>query len=128
MSLSRVIAGIVFATLTTVTYASGGGGYGSTPTSVQSVDQAYEVGKSVYRGKAPGLKKIKYCVDNGTEKVKVKRKNLKSFKNGKARDLAAALYDCDNPDTKIHQILSNADISSVMYYLNKRFRLKLRGV
>lgn len=117
-----------FFVLNCAAYASGSGGYGSNNTSSRleprPVDPTYELGKSIYLGRS-GAEKIKYCIDNGKEKIKLKTKTIKPFKGANVKSLAAKLYDCNKPDVQIAQKLNQNDFNLVMYYLNKRYKLKL---
>ena len=128
--MKRTTYSIVFLLLgsaASITLASGtSGGIGRTYGSQDYVDHAYEQGKAVFQGRATGVDKRRYCVDTGTEKVKLKRSSLKPFKKGTAKALALALYDCDQPDLPIYQTLSAENLPYVLYYLNKRYRLKLK--
>jgi len=90
------------------------------------VDQAYEHGKAVYQGRVGT--RYKYCIDNGTEKVKLKGSTAKAYKGKSANDFAVALYDCNNLDVQIASQLSNNDLSALVYYFDKRYRLKMSGI
>lgn len=132
MILQRAIVLISAVLLSASALASGGygggGGYsGGSGFKSRPVDQAYEYGKSVYKGRNKAYGKIKYCItsEDGAEKVKLKRGSLKPYKGGTFADLAGNLYNCDAPDTAIKDILSLNDLQHVLYYLNKRYKLKL---
>ncbi len=128
MSAAKLITNLVLISASSIAFASGGGGsYGSYSTPSEPVDTKYEYGKSVYQGRANNVPKIKYCVDNGKEKVKLKRSSLRPFKGGTVDSLTAKLYDCDNLNTLIGEKISTRDFSYVIYYLNKRYRLNLRN-
>jgi len=133
---------IVAATLallaqSTVSFASGGGGYsgggggfnrgGSGVQSQRSVDQTYETGKSIFNGRARGEPSLEYCIDVDGERLPVKRKSLKTFKKGTYNEFAGSLYRCDEPDTLIADSLTRDSLLYVIYYLNKRHKLNLRG-
>lgn len=106
----------------------GGGGFSSGSSSQQrQVDQTYEVGKSIYLGRQAGAPELSYCVMVEGDKVPVKRRTLKSFKHTNYNDLAANLYDCDEPDKKIVEKLGRDDFLYVVYYLNKRHKLQLKS-
>lgn len=132
--LNKALIVFIITCLSISTFASSSGGsYGSSNRSGdlrqnrKPVDQRYELGKAVYQGKQ-GNTKHQYCVDNGTDKVKLKSKTAKSFKNKAANEFAIALYHCDQPDTQIAATLSQQNLFLVIYYLNKRYRLKLEGI
>ena len=115
--------------LPAVEIGGGGGGssYGSAPT--RTIDQNYEAGKNIFTGRSDTYGKLKFCVLNQetSEKVAVKSRTLKSFKRTNAADFANSLYHCDNPDQPITATLANADMNLVLYYLNKRYKLKLEN-
>jgi len=107
--------------------SSRGGDYGDSRQYRKPIDQNYELGKAVYKGTG-NRAKLQYCIDNGSDKVKLKSKSAKSFKRKSVNDFAAALYHCDKPDTRIASSLNRQDLAAVVYYLNKRYRLKLKGI
>lgn len=106
---------------------SGGGGFSTNaPRQQRQVDQTYEVGKSIFRGRQAGAPQLSYCVMVDGEKVPVKRKSLRSYKRSNYNNLADNLYDCDDPEKKIAEKLSKDNFLYVVYYLNKRHKLNLR--
>lgn len=117
-------------------FASGGGGFGgggsyggSNPASTaRPVDQTYETGKAIFKGRKRGEPKLSYCVlaDDGN-KIPVKRKSLKPFKGTSYNELANNLFDCEQPDKRINEVLSRDSFLYVVYYLNKRHKLDLRA-
>lgn len=102
---------------------SGGGGFNRAP--VKQIDESYEYGKSIFLGRRAGFEKFSYCVDVDGERLPLKRKSIKKFKKASFNEVAAALYDCDTPTTKIADEIAIQDFQFVLYYLNKRFRLAL---
>ncbi len=114
-------------TLGSSVFASGGGGFSGGSSSGRSVDQIYEAGKHIYSGRNKTYGKLKICVvdENAAEKVKIKGKIMKTYKGKKLAELAHNLFDCQNPDQKILSLLSPNDMNLVLYYLNKRYKLKL---
>ena len=114
--------------------ASGGGGYsggggGSYNNTVRSkpVDQNYEVGKAIYKGRQAGEPSLQYCVLADGEKVPLKRKSLKAYKNASYDTFANSLFQCDQPEKLVADGLSRDSLLYVLYYLNKRHNLKLKG-
>ena len=91
----------------------------------RQIDHTYEEGKSIYKGRAPGAKKIDYCVDYEGTRVALKRQTIKQFKQGSIQKFANSLYDCANPDQLVGLTVAQSDFRYVLYYLNKRYRLKL---
>lgn len=112
--------------------ASGGrsGGYNSgrdMNTQQRQVDQVYETGKAIFNGRAKGEPSLQYCVAVGDQRVAVQRKSLNTFKKSSFNDLATSLYLCDQPEKKVSESLSRDSLLYVVYYLDKRHKLDLRG-
>jgi len=110
-------------------YSGGGGGFnrGSAPAPQRQVDQTYEVGKAIFTGRAKGEPSLEYCIAVEGEKVPVKRKSIKTYKQSTYNEFASGLYRCDEPDTLIADSLTRDSLLYVVYYLNKRHKLKLRS-
>jgi len=89
------------------------------------VDQAYESGKAVYTGRKKGVPKLSYCLKDGDQMVELKRKSIKQYKGNSYSGLAAGLYNCET-STAIKPELARADFIHVLYYLDKRYKLKLQ--
>lgn len=85
----------------------------------------YEHGKSLFKGRDQRYGKISFCVQVGDELEKVKKKSLQPFAGGSSTVLADNLYNCDTPDQKIQTVFNNVDMTALVYYLNKRNKLKL---
>lgn len=85
----------------------------------------YERGKSLFKGRDQRYGKINYCVPVGDELKKVKKKSLQPFAGGSSKVLAENLYNCDVPDQKIQTVFNNVDMTALVFYLNKRNKLKL---
>ena len=123
------IAGIMSAMLIVFSpnlIASGGGGYSSEP--AKPVDQAYETGKSIFFGRING-ERITYCIvdsNNASDKpIVVKRRTMKKLKGLEYSQVAERLYNCKKPSESMTSLLTKGQVNSVMYYLNKRYRLSL---
>ena len=92
------------------------------------VDPTYEAGKSVYNGRKKGTRKLSYCLMglmDGEEAVALKRKTIKKYKKTSYSKLAASLVNCDNPSVTIINELERKDFLTVLYYLDKRYKLVL---
>ena len=89
------------------------------------VDQSYETGKAIYTGRKTNTPKLSYCLRDGEQTVALKRKSIKQHKQGSYSSLAASLVDCDNPSLSVKQQLGSKDFLYVLYYLDKRCKLKL---
>ena len=91
----------------------------------RAVDEVYEFGKAVFKGRAEGAEKIKYCVMVDGKAKKLKRSTAKPYRNGPARDFALALVDCSAPERLALTTMAREHVPMVLYYLNKRFKLDL---
>lgn len=105
-------------------FASGGGGFGEN--SVHTVDQQYELGKSVYKSRLPDGSKLAYCVKTEKGLKKISRRAVKPFKKGPASAFVNSLYNCQQPNVKIADLITGDQGSAVLYYLNKRYKLRLK--
>jgi len=106
--------------------ASGGGGsFGST--SSARVDKQYELGRSFYKSRQANGNQLKYCVQSGNELKKLSRRSVKQFKNGSASAFVDSLYSCNDPDLKIADLVPAGQGDAILYYLNKRYKLRLRS-
>lgn len=85
----------------------------------------YERGKSLFKGRDKRYGKINYCVPVGDELKQVKKKSLQAYAGGSSKVLAANLYNCDSPEQKIQTVFNEVDMTALVYYLNKRNKLKL---
>jgi len=113
-------------------FASGGrsGGFNSgrdMNTQPRQVDQVYEAGKAIFNGRAKGEPSLQYCVAVGDQKIPVQRKSLTTFKKSSFNDLATSLYLCDQPEKQVSESLTRDSLLYVVYYLDKRHKLDLRG-
>ena len=90
------------------------------------VDEAYELGKSVYYGRKNGIPDLSYCVMVEDQKKKLKRKTIKPYKNTTFSNLASNLYNCNSPENYIKTDLSKNDFLHVLYYLDIRYKLNLK--
>ena len=137
MKIAKIFFSATIALASFSVYASGGGGYGGgggfgggTGTSFQrpQVDQTFEIGKAIFKGRQSGVPQITYCVasDDGV-KLPVKSKSIRPFKKTSYQNLSDNLYNCDVPDTLVSDELSRDNLLYVLYYLNKRYKLSLSG-
>lgn len=131
---SKIVAVVALSVLLPVTaFASGGGSYGggggggSSYQPARQVDQTYEVGKAIFNGRQSGYPKISYCVVSGEQKLPVKSKTLKPYKGQSYNEFASHLYNCDNPDSLVSSELSSDGLLHILYYLNKRYKMRLKS-
>lgn len=113
----------------TLVIASGGDYGGGLERSAQSarVDHTYENGKSLFTGRHSSHRKIKYCfVKEDGSAQKIKSKNIKQFRKQPTNSLISALHRCDDISQNISQVMNRNELISTVYYLNKRYKLKLQ--
>lgn len=129
MKLSTFICVGFLSMFSTLGFASGSADYGndSSYERQKQVDPAYEQGKTIFTGRNAKYKKYKFCLaaSEGNEVEKIKRKSLKEFKGSSYPALASKIVKCDEPDKAISDLLSRNDLSLLVYYLDKRYKLKL---
>lgn len=97
------------------------------PERQRQVDPLYDQGKAVFKGRVRDYGKLKFCVADpqSGELAKLKGKTVKPFREGDVNDFAASLYNCEMPEQQIAGLLTRDDLVAVVYYLNKRYKLKL---
>lgn len=130
--ISAVLGALI---ISSAVFASGGddnedndssdGFFGGSDDIERVVDPVYESGKAVYTGRKKTVRKLSYCILDGQEPVKLKRKTIKQFKKSSYSQLAKSLYQCDVPDSTIKSQLESKDFIHVLYYLDKRYKLNL---
>ncbi len=91
------------------------------------VDQLYEIGKALFKGRAGNHGKVKFCVAMQGETVggKIRGKSVKPFKNGDAHAFAEHLYNCDDPDKRLTDLMEEPEVFAVLYYLDKRYKMNM---
>lgn len=105
--------------------ASGGGGFSAGGSSSQRVDQQYELGKNYYKSSQANGSRLEYCVKDNKGIKKLSRRSVKQFKKGSVDKFVDSLYNCAAPDQKIADVVSDEQGTAILYYLNKRFKLRL---
>jgi len=106
------------------TFASGGGHYLEDGSSVR-IDRLYEKGKGYFYGSTLEGAPLKYCVRQGDLTMLVTFQSLKPFQNSSPEALSENLVDCAQPDSLIESVLQSDQLTAVLYYLNKRYRLSI---
>jgi len=91
------------------------------------VDQLYEIGKALFKGKAGDHGKLKFCVAEKGSDVggKIRGKSVKPFKGGNAHAFADHIYNCDNPEQRLPTLMDEPEVFAVLYYLDKRYKMKM---
>lgn len=130
--ISSVILGVAIALPLGAFASGGGGGFSGAGSSApapapREIDEAYEFGKSIYLGRAPGSQKIKYCVKVDGEARKLRGRTLRPYKGTNQIDFANALYSCENPEQRALLKVKKEEVAYVLYYLNKRYNLDLQS-
>jgi len=107
--------------------ASGGGGFNQSGFSQKQIDQQYELGKSYYKSKQADGTQLEYCVKTENSLKKLSRRSVKPFKKGPASEFVASLYSCADENLKIADAVPDDQGEAILYYLNKRFKLRLKN-
>ena len=106
--------------------ASGGGGYKNDTSAQPGIDRLYEEGKSYYRAKLADGTQLEYCIKGDSGLTKLSRKSVKPFKKGLSVEFINRLYSCTDPNLKIVDAVPANQSDAILYYLDKRFKLKLK--
>jgi len=121
----------LFVTSASISHLSiASGGYDSDYTfnsKPKPIDHTYEAGKSIFKGRKDIYKPHTFCIldANSNQVKKVKRSTVRPFKKQSANSFADSLYSCKETSKSARDILSQNDITFLVYYLNKRFSLRL---
>ena len=117
------LTGLLFATTVA---ASSGGGFDESTTPKRQIDQQYELGKSYFKARQLDGSKLKYCLKVDGELKKLGRRSVKVFRNSSTENFVKALYNCENSQQKIMDVVPAEHGPALLYYLNKRFKLRLQ--
>lgn len=107
--------------------ASGGGGFGQSGYSQKKVDEQYELGKSYYKAAQADGSRLEYCIKSDDGLKKLSRRSVKPFKKGLASTFVDNLYSCADPNQKIADAVADNQGTAILYYLNKRYKLRLQN-
>jgi len=105
-------------------YASGGLDFNSEAYQTR-IDRLYEKGKNYFHASNVDGERLKYCVRDGDQATRVSRKSLKQFQKTSLELLSDSLVNCDQPENLIASHLAPDQMTAVLYYLDKRYRLSL---
>jgi hypothetical protein len=128
--LPKSFGAIGFALLLAVpALASGSGGY-KRDVKQSRTDPTYELGRSIYHGRSKSARGFEVCLapDAGSEDqepVALSRRGLRPFKERALLELTTRLVDCADPASHAARALDASEFQALVYYLNKRFSLKL---
>ena len=109
-----------------IALASGGGGFDQSGFSQSRVDKQYEAGKSYYKARQADGSRLEYCVKSDDNLKKLSRRTVSQFKRGPASAFIDSLYSCTDPSLKIADAVPDDQGDAILYYLNKRFKLRLQ--
>lgn len=107
--------------------ASGGGGFDQSGFSKQRIDQLYETGKAHYKSRQADGSRLEYCIKTESSLKKLSRRSVKPFKRGSAAAFIGSLYSCADANLKIADAVPDDQGDAILYYLNKRFKLRLEN-
>lgn len=114
--------------MSTSLIASGGGGFNTGGFSSQRIDQQYELGKSYFKsGLSANGSRLEYCVQSGDGLKKLSRRTVRQYKNGTVSQFVDNLFHCSDPTLKIADAVPEDQGNAILYYLNKRFKLRLQN-
>lgn len=136
MTTFRLIGLYLFCSLLTLhaqasgSSSSSGGSYNSRGFENRSaqVDTYYEHGKTIFKNRKSTYPDFSFCIASELDEsiaTKIKRKNMKFLKETSVQTVAENLVNCDQPDQLALHVLNRDDLIAVIYYLNKRYKLKL---
>ncbi len=112
----------------TLAMASGGygGGYGGSSSSYTPppVDERYEYGKALFKGRVRNVKSVKLCMDYKGKQKKMSKKTLKPYKGRNRDEVISKIYVCNSSDTAFTDVFKRSEQLDILYYFNKRYKLK----
>lgn len=91
----------------------------------QRIDQQYELGKAYFKAPMANGEKLEYCVQTDSGLKKLSRKSVKTFKRGSQSNFVDSLFSCVDPSVRIADAIPDGRSDAIVYYLNKRFKLRL---
>ena len=105
----------------------GGGGYGGSSSSSYTpppVDERYEYGKALFKGRVRNIKSVKLCMDYKGKQKKMSKKTLKPYKGRNRDEVISKIYVCNSSDTAFTDVFQRSEQLDILYYFNKRYKLK----
>ena len=99
----------------------------ATNTRYPKYDENYIAGQTIFKGRGK-YEYYQYCLAKhpAGERAELNRKNLKGFRGLTVNEFVSVLYDCANPDELVLKNLRKEDAGLVVYYLHKKYHLRLR--
>jgi hypothetical protein len=93
--------------------------------SMLRVDEYFLSGKKIVASRNTSIGKIKLCLKADDDAVKLKRKTLKPYIGVTTDHFINSIHECDKPEVPIIERLGDDNTAYVVYYFNKRYKLKL---
>ncbi len=96
-------------------------------------DRIYALGQTIFEGKNRRVRGPKVCFsiyeagDDAPRAVRLSRSVLKGFRGRPVVVFATRLVDCEAVGSQIALVLDRLDFRALVYFLNKRFHLRLRS-
>ena len=106
----------------------------------QSQDPAFDKGRNIYFGRT-GCKKYNYCLAvelvgkkyrvnpklKASERLPFSRKTIRAFRRSESRTLVTNAFDCDEPSRLIFRQLKMKEKQFLIYFWNKKYKLRMKG-
>ena len=126
-----IFLAVVSTSISTSVFAVGVGGISEFEAEIlgirKPVDKYFELGESYYKSPLADGSRLEYCVLTAeTGLKKISRRSVRSFRNGPKSRFVNKLLHCSDPSVKIVEIVPAEETDAILYYLNKRFKLRLK--
>ena len=126
-----IFLAVVSTSISTSVFAVGVGGISEFEKEIlgirKPVDKYFELGESYYKSPLADGSRLEYCVLTAeTGLKKISRRSVRSFRNGPKSRFVNKLLHCSDPSVKIVEIVPAEETDAILYYLNKRFKLRLK--
>jgi hypothetical protein len=132
MTPLKIAATLLLSSLSCLCFASGttGGatnGNNSQNYSKPKTDPTYEAGKSIFTGRDRNYSNYTFCITDPKtgESSKLTGDSIKAYKAATYSAVAKNLTNCDKPSVALSNLIATDDISYLVYFLDKRYRLQL---
>jgi len=96
-------------------------------------NSAYILGKSIYHGRGKRVPGLRICLSvydeeaDAAKAVRLSRKVLRPFRGQHITSLTLRLVGCEAPISQVALILSRTEFRALVYFMNKKFRLRLES-
>jgi len=98
-----------------------------------TLDDAYALGRSIYSGRYRKRRGVEVCLnmsrgsDEPPSAAEPSRDVLKLFVGVPILVLTTRLVDCNEPKSQLALVLSRNEFRALVYFMNKRFHLRLES-